>query len=209
MKITKVAKQESNTEDKIKEAARVLFQEKGFSATKTRDIAEAAGINLALLNYYFRSKQKLYNIIMEEAIQKVMPPLVVILNDKETSIEEKLERFVALYIDLNISNKNFTFFIIDNIQRGGLSLPLINSFNQQAKESFFFKQFGAYAKTNKIAPINPLHLLMNILGLTAFPFLVKPMFEDGIGVSQRTMDEIMEERKRLIPVWIKQMLRKE
>ena len=49
-----------STEQKIKNAARKVFTEKGYAATRTRDIAEAAGINLALLNYYFRSKQKLF-----------------------------------------------------------------------------------------------------------------------------------------------------
>ena len=54
------------TEEKIKEAARKLFTQKGFAATRTRDIAEEAGINLALLNYYFRSKQKLFDLIMKD-----------------------------------------------------------------------------------------------------------------------------------------------
>jgi AcrR family transcriptional regulator len=54
---------DKSTEEKIKQAARDLFQEKGFSATKTRDIAERSGINLALLNYYFRSKSKLFDFL--------------------------------------------------------------------------------------------------------------------------------------------------
>ena len=57
---------DGSTEQKIKEAARKLFTEKGFDAVKTRDIAEEAGLNLALLNYYFRSKEKLFEIIMLE-----------------------------------------------------------------------------------------------------------------------------------------------
>lgn len=206
MEILNTTNPVANTEEKIKEAARVLFQKKGFSATKTRDIAEAAGINLALVNYYFRSKQKLYNIIMEEAIQKILPPLLVILNEKHTSVEEKVEKFVAHFIDLSIQNNDFTFFMIDNIQRRGLSLPLINELNQQAKDSFFFEQFRAYAKTNNLIKINPMHLLLNILGLVVFPFLINPMFVDGLGFSQELMDELNQQRKRLIPKWIKQIL---
>jgi AcrR family transcriptional regulator len=53
---------DTTTEAKIKNAARVVFHKKGFAATRTRDIAEEAGINLALLNYYFRSKEKLFEI---------------------------------------------------------------------------------------------------------------------------------------------------
>ena len=60
---------DSTTEAKIKAAAEKVFMEKGFSATRTRDIAEEAGMNLSLLNYYFRSKENLYNIIMMEKLK--------------------------------------------------------------------------------------------------------------------------------------------
>ena len=67
------SKPETNlsTEEKFKEAARVVFTRKGYAATKTRDIAEEAGLNLALLNYYFRSKEKLFEIIMLEKITQL------------------------------------------------------------------------------------------------------------------------------------------
>ena len=66
---TKEAKKiDTSTEEKIKEAARVVFHKKGYAATRTRDIAEEADINLALLNYYFRSKEKLFDIIMVETL---------------------------------------------------------------------------------------------------------------------------------------------
>ena len=55
-----------STEEKIKAAARKVFMEKGYGASRTRDIAEEAGINLALLNYYFRSKEKLFNEIIQK-----------------------------------------------------------------------------------------------------------------------------------------------
>jgi len=66
-----------STETKIKEAARVVFYKKGFSATRTRDIAEEAGINLALLNYYFRSKEKLFEIIMFETFSAFVQSMAV------------------------------------------------------------------------------------------------------------------------------------
>ena len=61
--------EDSSTEEKIKAAARKVFTRKGFAATRTRDISEEAGINLALLNYYFRSKEKLFDLVMMENMQ--------------------------------------------------------------------------------------------------------------------------------------------
>ncbi|MBT1712506.1 TetR/AcrR family transcriptional regulator, partial [Fulvivirgaceae bacterium PWU5] len=76
-------KQESkdlSTEEKIKEAAREVFTRKGYAATRTRDIAEAAGLNLALLNYYFRSKEKLFEIVMREKVQALFGIIAPVIN---------------------------------------------------------------------------------------------------------------------------------
>ena len=64
-----MSKKDTNTEDKILKAANKVFTQKGFAATRTRDIAAEAGINLALLNYYFRSKKKLFDIVMLENLK--------------------------------------------------------------------------------------------------------------------------------------------
>lgn len=80
---------DTTTEEKIKIAARTVFHKKGFAATRTRDIAEEAGINLALLNYYFRSKEKLFNIIMLETVFGFMQNMVMMLNDEKTTLEKR------------------------------------------------------------------------------------------------------------------------
>ena len=66
MKIKPEIEKNPSTEEKIKEAARRVFTKKGYAATRTRDIAEESGYNLALINYYFRSKEKLFDIVMLE-----------------------------------------------------------------------------------------------------------------------------------------------
>src|SRR3954468_13817719 len=91
---------DSSTEEKIKNAARSVFHKKGFAATRTRDIAEAAGINLALLNYYFRSKEKLFNLIMMETFSGFIKSIIIIFNDETTSLENKVETIASAYIDL-------------------------------------------------------------------------------------------------------------
>ena len=70
-----------STEEKIKEAAKKVFLKKGYAATRTRDIAEEAGINLALLNYYFRSKEKLFDLIMLEKLEKFFGVIAPVLNN--------------------------------------------------------------------------------------------------------------------------------
>src|SRR6476620_6785299 len=101
-KITKPSADE-NTESKIKTAARAIFHKKGFAATRTRDIAEEASINLALVNYYFRSKKKLFELIMLETLTGFFQNMAIVFNDETTSLHNKLELVTEKYIDLMLS----------------------------------------------------------------------------------------------------------
>ena len=89
-----------STEEKIKEAAKKVFLKKGYAATRTRDIAEEAGINLALLNYYFRSKEKLFDLIMLEKLEKFFGTIAPVLNNVNTTLEQKITLFSNNYTDL-------------------------------------------------------------------------------------------------------------
>ena len=82
---------ELTTEEKILLSASKVFTEKGFAGTRTRDIAEEAGINLALLNYYFRSKEKLFEQVMKVKMVLLFGQIVPILTNEKTNLEEKIE----------------------------------------------------------------------------------------------------------------------
>src|SRR6188768_3829160 len=105
-----------STEEKIKHAAREVFHQKGYAGTRTRDIAEAAGINLALLNYYFRSKEKLFDIIMTETLQNFLQTIRLTFNDPSTSLNEKLELLADRYIDLHIREPEIPLFIMSELR---------------------------------------------------------------------------------------------
>src|SRR6187402_682594 len=99
-KIKVQATGDTSTEEKIKNAARTVFHKKGYAATRTRDIAEESGINLALLNYYFRSKEKLFELVMMEKLQKLFGSLAPVLNDTSLDIEAKITLIANNYIDM-------------------------------------------------------------------------------------------------------------
>jgi len=200
-----MSKKEQDTELKIKEAARQIFQEKGFAATKTRDIAEKSGINLALLNYYFRSKKKLFNIIMLETMQSFFSGLVTILNDENTSLKEKMERFVSYYIDLLAENNNVATFILNSVRENPDEFVSKVGLLDRAKDSVFVKQFQAAVMKGEVPLINPIHFMLNLMGLVVFPFIAQPMITTVTGMSDDFYLEMIEERKRLIPLWIEAM----
>ena len=105
----------SNTEIKIKDAAKSLFLKKGYSATTTRDIARESDINLAMLNYYFRSKRRLFEIIMFETLYEFLSKMVEVYNDEKTSLEQKLKLCSEKYIDMIIAEPLLPTFVLNEL----------------------------------------------------------------------------------------------
>src|SRR3546814_19667798 len=105
-----------STEEKIKEAARKVFTRKGYAAARTRDIAEEAGINLALLNYYFRSKEKLFHQVMIERMQELFGVLIPVMNDPSTALETKLRLITENYIATIGCNPDLPLFVLIEIR---------------------------------------------------------------------------------------------
>jgi AcrR family transcriptional regulator len=195
-------KTDYSTEEKIKAAARKLFTQQGFSATKTRDIANEAGINLALLNYYFRSKEKLFEIIMLENIGHFFQGVAIILNDEKSEFYEKIELLVDFYITRLMENPDVPLFVLNEARNNPEKLPL----QLNLMETCFMKQFMDEIKAGRAKKINPGHLMMNILGLTIFPFAARPMVQKVRSISDKEYEILMLERKKLVPEWLKSML---
>ena len=115
-KVVRKKEDHESTEQKIKEAARKLFTQKGFAATRTRDIAEEAGLNLALLNYYFRSKQKLFDIIMMENFRQFLGGMSASFQNENLTLEEKVATVVNAYIDFLTEFPDLPLFILNEIR---------------------------------------------------------------------------------------------
>ncbi|WP_316821033.1 TetR/AcrR family transcriptional regulator [Pedobacter gandavensis] len=191
------------TEEKIKEAATKLFIDRGFAATRTRDIAAEAGINLALLNYYFRSKEKLFEVVMAESLALFLVGLEEILNDVNTVLKDKVARIAVHYIDLLKKYPDLPLFILTEIKAAPSWLEKNLSIQEMLGESNFYKQLEATTQ-KKIAPI---HLIMNLLGILVFPFVGSPVLRGADEQSKLEFDQLMEERKYWIPIWIEAMLK--
>ncbi|MGK0364700.1 MAG: AcrR family transcriptional regulator [Saprospiraceae bacterium] len=201
-----MSEKENDTGYRIKEAARKVFQEKGFAATRTRDITDAADINLALLNYYFRSKKNLFDIIMTEALQSFFAGIITVFNNKETTLKEKVSLFVNHYIDLLTENQNIAPFIINTIRDNPDDYISRIGILDKAKNSIFVRQFQEGIIKGEIPAINPIHFLLNLMGLVVFPFIAQPMVSVVSGIPKDNFLDMLQERKRLIPLWVESML---
>lgn len=191
----------SSTEERFKEAARVVFTKKGYAATKTRDIAEEAGLNLALLNYYFRSKEKLFEIVMAENVQKLFAFLAPTLNDTSTTLDQKIDIIAVRYIDMLSANPDLPLFVLSEIRtRPGRFAETIQ-LDAFVMKSHFMQQIAAKKKD-----INPVQFLISFMGMLVFPFISRPVFQTSGAFKEEVFTQLIEDRKRLVPQWMKLLL---
>lgn len=190
-----------DTEEKIKAAAAKLFTQKGYAATKTRDIAEEAGINLSLLNYYFRSKEKLFNLIMGEKIRQFFGIVVPVITDASLDLELKIELFVEKYIETLTQNPDLPIFVLNEIRNDPKHFVEEIGANKILMSSSLMNQIRA-----KNPEINPVHFIMNLMGMSVFPFLSKPVFMASQVVDEKSFKALMDERRKLIPIWMNAIL---
>ncbi|MGN5954401.1 TetR/AcrR family transcriptional regulator [Sphingobacterium lactis] len=207
MKKIEEEQEKISTEEKIKDAAKRVFQKKGFAATRTRDIAEEAGLNLSLLNYYFRSKEKLFELIMLETIFEFAKSLILVLNDEDSNIIQKVEIVADRYIDFIKKQPELPIFILsesrNNIGNVLENLPV----KEILSNSVLVRQLKEKAKAGEMREVNYVHFIMNVLGLIIFPFVAQPLIMGGTSMSSEEFIQMMEERKVLIPIWVEAMFK--
>lgn len=199
-------KSDFTTEEKIKNAARIVFHQKGFAATRTRDIADEANINLALLNYYFRSKKKLFDIIMVESLKGFIQSMEGVFNNEQTTLANKIETLVNNYIDLLIEKPDIPLFVLSELRTNPKELLSKIDIKNFLLKSYLLKQFKHYVKEEKIT-LNPLHILLNLMGMIVFPFIASPGIKTLGGIKQEEFNALMLERKKLIPKWTHALLK--
>lgn len=186
------------TEEKIKVVAERLFMEKGFSGTRTRDIAEVADINLALLNYYYRSKENLFNIIIMEKMDKFFNIMISILNDETTSFEKKIKLLVHRYSDLMTENPQLPLFLMSAVQQN---------------PDFFAKKINMKERMLPIELdfINQEHeiqFMMDLFSLIIFPYVLRHAFEVIYGIDKSSYDELISKRRDYLPIVLAELYQK-
>ncbi len=192
---------DTSTEEKIKEAARKVFSQKGYFGTRTRDIADEAGINLALVNYYFRSKEKLFDLVMQEKVYQLFGTIVPILINESLSLGVKIEIIADTYTDMLIENPDLPIMVFNELKHNPHDFGVKVQLMPALLESSFFRQIHARNKD-----INPVQFLLSIIGLIVFPFITKPIFTSIGGIGKEEFYQLMNDRKRYIPIWVNAIL---
>ena len=183
-----------DTEHIILNAATEVFQSKGMDGARMQEIADKANINKSMLHYYYRSKQKLFEAVFKTAISIMAPKLTEII-EKEEPLFDKIRHFTNSYINLISKHSYIPTFIIHELNR-----------NPQILEDTFVKKFGnsfgkmktqvnEMVENGEIRTIEPEHLIMNVVAMSIFPFVAKPILKAVLQKDEAAYQILLEERK--------------
>jgi len=183
------------TEEKILRAAEKVFMEKGFTGTRMQAVADEANINKAMLHYYFRSKEKLFRVILTNVINEVLPTMIRSL-DSDKDVRNKLHDLVRNHTALLINRPHLPMFVMHELSQnqGKFVTDLALQGNAQPVMLAFFQQVIEAGEKGEIYPITPVQLLLHVMSLTVFPFIAKPMVSSIANLPGELFQQVLKER---------------
>ncbi|MFV8327990.1 TetR/AcrR family transcriptional regulator [Flavobacterium sp. ZS1P14] len=185
------------TEEKIFNAARIVFQKKGFAGARMQEIADEAGINKAMLHYCFKNKQLLFKAVFMNAFGQLAPQINAIFNSDDM-VFAKIEKFTHSYISFVIDNPYLPSFVIQEMNNNPEFVMSFLNHENRPNPKLLISQIEKEIATGIIKPLNPKQLLLDIFSMTVFPFAAQMMVKGILQITDSEFNELMEERKTSI-----------
>jgi AcrR family transcriptional regulator len=205
---------EPDAETRILDAARRVFMRRGTAGARMQEIAAEAGVNQALLHYYFGSKAELAERIFMEAAATVVQSLSPMVS-QNLSFEESLERFVTSYIDAVRRTPFIPGYLVAEAHQDPdritalmkKALGVVPAQVAAAMQGRIGAIVAERVAAGTMRPISPRQLLVNVIALSAMPFVARPLLGVVFGLDDAAYEAFLDERRRELPAFILNALR--
>ena len=205
---------DSDTEQRILDAAHAVFMRRGTAGARMQEIADEAGVNKALLHYYFRSKNRLAEAVFQRVAVRLLPPIIAVLGS-DAEIEEKVTRVVAIELEqLSLSPFAPAYVISELNQHPDRVRQFIKAMTGVEIDGVIphvraklDKQLRARARAGTLRPISSEQFVVNLLALCLFPFAARPMMAVALQLDERGFKRFIEQRKTELPAFFLNALR--
>jgi TetR/AcrR family transcriptional regulator len=205
---------DTDTEQRILQAARTVFLRRGTAGARMQEIAKEAGVNQALLHYYFRSKERLSTAVFQQIASRIFPALVQTLA-ADVSLDEKIDGVIGVYLE-NLSQNPFVAgYLIselhhnpDRVQQ--LVAGAIGADPQTVLPSLLKKlerQIDERVRAGSMRRIQPQQLVINLVSLCIFPFAARPMLSIVLGMDDPAFARFIAQRRKELPEFVSNALR--
>jgi TetR/AcrR family transcriptional regulator len=208
------ARRDGHTEQRILDAAHRVFVRRGTAGARMQEIASEAGVNQALLHYYFRTKEQLAQAAFARAAAQFMPAVIGVLAGTG-ELEDKVARIVALEID-HLSRAPFLpgYIIGEVTHHPERARQLIAAMAGQTPDDIRPRIFGplkaqldARIAAGTMRPIAPHSFMVNLMALCIFPFAARPMLMAMLGIDDREFAQFIAQRRIELPAFFLGALR--
>lgn len=203
----RAGERDGQTEQRILDAAHRVFLRLGTAGARMQDIAREAGVNQALLHYYFRSKDRLAEAVFQRAARELFPPIVAILGS-DASLEEKVERVVHHELDTLLRTPHLPGYILGEVhqhpERAHQLFNVLTGMRVEGVALGAFALVGAQVeeavRAGRMRPIHPRQFIVNLVSLCIFPFAARPMLAALLGLDgDDAFAAFIAERRRELP----------
>lgn len=183
-----------NKEELIKQTAKELFFSKGYLHATTQEIADAAGVNRSLINYYFRSRDLLFQTVYREAVDSLKSQLDDVLY-AQIPFKEKMNLFIDVYMKEILKYPYRESFLITEICSKNFALQ---EKKKSAALSYFINEVGEEMEKGTVKKGDPIQFVFNIFSLMAFPVIMTPLYQKLLDISKEQYNNLIADRKQLI-----------
>ena len=195
----------TETEQKIISSAENLFYQKGKAGTSMQDIANDAGINRTLLNYYFRSKDQLFEAVFRNAMASFVPNLAAILHS-DISFKDYASEMIETVIDAMLENPQIPIFVLQELSSNPDRMPLIIK-EMGVDPAVAIKKMKSKQGKEQGFSMDPRQVLLNILSLCIFPFAARPVVTEILyNGDNDAYIAAMKQRKQLLPSLVEKLM---
>ena len=203
-----------DTEQRILDAAHAVFLRRGTAGARMQEIAEHAGVNQALLHYYFRSKERLATAVFRQIARRLLPPVIDVLAS-EVPIEEKVERVIALELEHLSRSPHLPGYLLAELHhqpaRAGQLISAMTGMPYAGIAERVLTTLGTQiserVRAGTMRRIEPDQFVLNLISLCIFPFAARPMITVLLGLDDVGFKRMIERRKVELPAFFLEALR--
>ena len=188
-----------DTETRILQAAEKEFFEKGYAGARTASIAEAAGVTHAMLHYYFRTKDKLFERIVSGKINMLGDIVLSAIGDSNLPLEDRIRQGIERHFDFISANRDLPKFIVNEVLTRSEHIEFVkqNAFHiVNNLLNNFQHEIDEYAAKGLCRQVDARMLLIDIVSLNVFPFMAAPIVYGAIGDTYGSYDDFLAMRKK-------------
>jgi TetR/AcrR family transcriptional regulator len=188
---------ELQTEKLIKEKAKILFFQKGLLDATTQEIADEAGVNRALIHYYFRSREQMLETLLNETLQEKKDRVRKILTS-DLPFKEKIASYIDAVVDYGLKYPYLDNFIISETARRPDKIKLFCAKDRLKSSDLIMDALNKEIKKGKIAAVSAEHFMVNLISLCNYPLLAKSVIQAIHGMTDTAYRRFLVERKQII-----------